>query len=60
MSAHLDPGSGSFILQAFIATLAGPLVTVSIDRQKTKRSLGLSRDGDDEQFQSGSSSSRDE
>ena len=60
MLAYIDPGSGSFILQALIATLAGALVVVNIYWQKIKRFLGLASDDDDEQGQSGSPSSRDE
>ena len=47
MLAYIDPGSGSFILQALIATLAGALVAVNIYWQKIKRFLGLSSDDDD-------------
>ena len=60
MLAYIDPGSGSFILQTLIATLAGALLAVSTYWQKIKRFLGLSSDGDDEQDQSGSPSSSDE
>jgi len=60
MLAYIDPGSGSFILQALIATLAGTLVAVKIYWQTIKRFLGLSRDGDDEQDRSGSPSPSDE
>ena len=60
MLAYLDPGSGSFILQALIATLAGILVAVNIYWQKIKRFLGRSRDEGDEQGQSGNSSPSDE
>ena len=60
MLAYIDPGSGSFILQALIATLAGILVAVNIYWQKIKRFLGLSSDDDDEQDQSGNPSSSDE
>ena len=60
MLAYIDPGSGSFILQALIATLAGALVAVNIYWRKIKRLLGLSSDGDEDQDQSGSSSSSDE
>ena len=60
MLAYIDPGSGSFILQALIATLAGALVAVNIYWQKIKRFLGLSGDGDEEQEQSESASSSDE
>ena len=60
MLAYIDPGSGSFILQALIATLAGALVAVNIYWQKIKSFLGLSSDEDDEQDQSGSRSSGDE
>ena len=60
MLAYIDPGSGSFILQALIATLAGALVAVNIYWQKIKSFLGLSSDEDDEHDQSGSRSSGDE
>ena len=60
MLAYIDPGSGSFILQALIATLAGALVAVNIYWRKIKSFLGLSGDDDDEQGQPGSSSSSDE
>ena len=60
MLAYIDPGSGSFILQALIATLAGALVAVNIYWKKIKRFLGRSSDGDDEQDESGSPSSSDE
>ena len=60
MLAYIDPGSGSFILQALIAALAGALVAVNIYWQKIKRFFGLSSDGDDEQSKSGSPSSIDD
>jgi hypothetical protein len=60
MLAYIDPGSGSFILQAIIATLAGTLVAVNIYWQKIKRLLGLSSDDDDEQDQSRNPSPSDE
>ena len=60
MLAYIDPGSGSFILQALIATLAGALVAVNIYWQKIKRFLGLSSDDDDEQGQADNPSPSDE
>jgi hypothetical protein len=60
MLAYIEPGSGSVILQALIAALAGALVAVNIYWQKIKRFLGLSSASDDEQDQSGSPSSSDE
>jgi hypothetical protein len=60
MLAYIDPGSGSFVLQALIAALAGTLVAVNIYWQKIKRFLGLSSDDDDEQGESGNSSPSDE
>ena len=60
MLAYIDPGSGSFILQALIATLAGTLVAVNMYWQKIKRFLGLSTDDDEAQDQSGKPSPSDE
>jgi hypothetical protein len=60
MLAYIDPGSGSFILQALIAALAGILVATNIYWQKIKRFLRLSSDGGDEQDQSGKASPGDE
>ena len=44
--AYLDPGAGSFLLQALIAALAGIVVTLSVYWQKFKQLLGLGRDED--------------
>ena len=60
MLAYIDPGSGSFILQALIATLAGTLVAVKIYWKKIKRFLGPARKGDEDQDQAGSPSPSDE
>jgi len=39
--AYVDPGSGSFILQALVATLAGVLVVVNAYWRKIKQLLGI-------------------
>ena len=39
--AYVDPGSGSFILQALVATLAGVAVAVNAYWHKIKRLLGI-------------------
>jgi hypothetical protein len=47
--AYVDPGSGSFILQALVATLAGVLVAVNAYWRKIKKILGIGaseQDGD--------------
>ena len=40
--AYVDPGSGSFILQAVVATLAGAVVVANSYWRRIKRFLGLS------------------
>jgi hypothetical protein len=40
--AYVDPGSGSFILQAVVATLAGAVVVANTYWRRIKRFLGLS------------------
>jgi hypothetical protein len=44
--AYIDPGAGSFLLQALIAAFAGIVVTMSVYWQKLKSLLGLGRDDD--------------
>ena len=39
--AYLDPGSGSFILQAIVATLAGAAVVINAYWRKIKQLLGI-------------------
>jgi len=39
--AYVDPGSGSFILQALVATLAGVAVVVNAYWRKIKQLLGI-------------------
>ena len=39
--AYLDPGSGSFILQALVATIAGAIVAINAYWTRIKRFLGL-------------------
>jgi hypothetical protein len=60
MLAYIDPGTGSFILQALVATFAGVAVTMSVYRKKIKRFFGLSGGEDEEQEGSGGASPSDE
>ena len=39
--AYVDPGAGSFILQALVAAMAGIIVTVSVYWRKIKGFLGF-------------------
>ena len=39
--AYIDPGAGSFLLQAVVATLAGAVVAISTYWTKVKQFLGL-------------------
>jgi hypothetical protein len=39
--AYVDPGSGSFILQALVAALAGVAVVINAYRRKIKQLLGI-------------------
>ncbi len=39
--AYLDPGAGSFILQALVATIAGAIVAINAYWTRIKRFLGL-------------------
>jgi len=39
--AYVDPGSGSFILQALVATLAGAAVLINAYWRKIKQLLGI-------------------
>jgi hypothetical protein len=46
--AYVDPGSGSFIPQALVATLAGVAVAVSAYWQKIKRFFGIGAPAQDD------------
>ena len=46
--AYLDPGAGSFVIQALVAMLAGVAVTVKVYWQRIKVFLGLASPNDDE------------
>ena len=45
--AYVDPGAGSFLLQALVAAMAGIIVTVNIYWQKIKTLLGMGSKPDD-------------
>ncbi len=45
--AYVDPGAGSFILQALIAALAGIVVTLNVYWRKIKGFLGIGSDPKD-------------
>jgi hypothetical protein len=45
--AYVDPGAGSFILQALVASIAGAAVAVSAYWRRIKRFLGIGSSGDD-------------
>ncbi len=47
--AYVDPGSGSFILQALIATLAGAAVAINAYWAKIKRVLGRGTPEEDDE-----------
>jgi len=54
--AYIDPGSGSFVLQALIAAVAGAAVAINAYWGKIKRMLGIgSAKSTDEDSDSGSS-----
>jgi hypothetical protein len=46
--AYVDPGSGSFILQALVATLAGVAVVINAYRRKIKQLLGIGKPEQDD------------
>lgn len=50
--AYLDPGSGSFMVQALIAALAGIGVTMRLYWTKIKSMLGIATPSDDEDLDS--------
>lgn len=47
--AYVDPGAGSFILQAVVATLAGVVVAANAYWSKIKAFLGWSTDDDEDE-----------
>ena len=55
--AYLDPGSGSFILQALVAMLAGAIVAVNAYWTRIKSFLGLSKASKDDSKATGAESS---
>ncbi len=46
--AYLDPGAGSFILQALVVTIAGAIVAIHAYWTRIKRLLGLAEKGEGE------------
>ena len=44
---YIDPGAGSFVLQALVAAFAGVVVAASAYWSRIKRFLGLGNDGSD-------------
>ena len=47
--AYIDPGAGSFLLQALVAALAGIVVTLNLYWRKIKGFLGFRSDPTDEE-----------
>jgi hypothetical protein len=47
--AYVDPGAGSFILQAVVASIAGAAVAVSAYWRRIKRFLGIGSGGNDDE-----------
>jgi hypothetical protein len=54
--AYLDPGSGSFILQALVAMLAGAIVAINAYWTRIKSFLGLSKAAKDDSNATGAES----
>ena len=46
--AYIDPGTGSFLIQAFVAAVAGIAVTSRLYWKKIKAFLGLTAEEDEE------------
>jgi hypothetical protein len=46
--AYLDPGAGSFMIQALVAALAGIAVTARLYWSKIKSMLGIATSDDDD------------
>jgi hypothetical protein len=54
--AYLDPGSGSFILQALVAAVAGVIVAINAYWTRIRNVLGRSRPAKDESDATGAGS----
>ena len=46
MVAYIDPGTGSFVLQALVATFAGAAVAVNLHWKRIKRFFARSQGGE--------------
>ncbi len=51
--AYIDPGAGSFLVQALVAAAAGIAITVRLYWKRVKTLLGLSTEAEDEDGPSG-------
>ncbi len=58
--AYVDPGAGSFLLQALLAAMAGIIVTVNLYWQKIKTLFGMGSKPDDSETPPAGPESRDE
>jgi hypothetical protein len=58
--AYVDPGAGSFLLQALVAAMAGIIVTVNIYWKKIKTLFGFGAKPDESEASQTGSESRDE
>jgi len=58
--AYVDPGAGSFLLQALLAAMAGIIVTVNLYWKKLKTLLGIGSEPDDPDAPPADPESRDE
>lgn len=58
--AYIDPGAGSFLLQALVAALAGIIVTVNLYWQKIKTLFGFGAKPDESETPPTGTESRDE
>ncbi len=58
--SYVDPGAGSFLLQALVAAMAGIIVTVNIYWNKIKTLFGFGAKPDDSETPPAGPESRDE
>lgn len=58
--AYIDPGAGSFLLQALVAAMAGIIVTVNIYWEKIKTLFGIGSKPDDSETTAAGPESPDE
>ncbi len=58
--AYVDPGAGSFLLQALVAAMAGIIVTVNIYWNRIKTLFGFGAKPDDSETPPSSPESHDE